>query len=36
MNQKWENYKKPNFGPNFGQFVHIGPLKFFCEFYIYK
>ena len=29
MNQTWENYKKSNFGPDFGQFVHIWAPKNF-------
>ena len=31
MNQTRENSKKPNFGPDFGQFsAKSGPKNFFC------
>ena len=36
MDQTWENYKKPNFGPNFGLFCpELGSQNFFGGFYLY-
>ena len=33
MNQAWENYEKPNSGPDFGPFgPHLGPINFLVGF----
>ena len=35
MNQAWENYKKPSFGPDFVSFgPNLGLKNFFREFYL--
>ena len=36
MNQTWENYKKPNFGPDCGPFdPKLGHKTFFLRFQLY-
>ena len=36
MNQTWENYEKPNSGPNFGLLgPHLCPKNFIRVFYVY-
>ena len=35
-NKTWENGKKTNLRPNFGQVgLNLGPQNFFCRFYFY-